>query len=301
MSLLRKGAHKFACERSLLLGAVLGVSIVLNLVMAGFFRTTIPLVLDRVGTDPATSATIFITTAGDVLGFFPSSWGWPRQYSGSESGGESTAPLACRSDGPPELNSPPGGPGGERIGSRGACSCRVVPFPASLTMRDWWKNVLSASLPVSYAQLGKPGPGSRKRERNGRGPSRSPPGPRVRFNIIILRIGTRRSFTLSKWKTGSRCCWRTRLGCEPDDSTDSRTDADHRGRRPPGDTAGRRSGTDRRPPTAVRGPRTPSRRTGDSRPGRRVAARAPRSRRPRTRSPYSRGSTARYIVCPSSA
>jgi magnesium transporter len=27
-------------------------------------------VLDRVGTDPATSATIFITTATDVLGFF---------------------------------------------------------------------------------------------------------------------------------------------------------------------------------------------------------------------------------------
>ena len=48
----------------------LGVSMVLNLVIAGFFGTIIPLVLDRVGTVPATSATIFITTASDVLGFF---------------------------------------------------------------------------------------------------------------------------------------------------------------------------------------------------------------------------------------
>jgi magnesium transporter len=42
---------------------------VLNLVIAGFFGTLIPLVLSRLGKDPATSATIFITTATDVLGF----------------------------------------------------------------------------------------------------------------------------------------------------------------------------------------------------------------------------------------
>ncbi|MFB6302677.1 MAG: magnesium transporter [Haloferacaceae archaeon] len=57
-------------NRSPLLGLVLGVSMVLNLIIAGFFGTTVPLVLDRVGKDPATSATIFITTATDVLGFF---------------------------------------------------------------------------------------------------------------------------------------------------------------------------------------------------------------------------------------
>lgn len=57
-------------NQSPLLGLVLGVSMVLNLVIAGFFGTLIPLVLDRVGKDPATSATIFITTATDVLGFF---------------------------------------------------------------------------------------------------------------------------------------------------------------------------------------------------------------------------------------
>jgi magnesium transporter len=57
-------------NRSPLLGLVLGVSMVLNLVIAGFFGTIIPLALDRIGKDPATSATIFITTATDVLGFF---------------------------------------------------------------------------------------------------------------------------------------------------------------------------------------------------------------------------------------
>ncbi|MFB6362250.1 MAG: magnesium transporter [Halobacteriales archaeon] len=57
-------------NRSPLLGLVLGVSMVLNLVIAGFFGTSIPLLLDRIGKDPATSATIFITTATDVLGFF---------------------------------------------------------------------------------------------------------------------------------------------------------------------------------------------------------------------------------------
>ena len=57
-------------DQSPLLGVVLRVSMVLTLVIAGFFGTTIPLVLDRVGKDPATSANILITTATDVLGFF---------------------------------------------------------------------------------------------------------------------------------------------------------------------------------------------------------------------------------------
>lgn len=57
-------------NQSPLLGLVIGVSMVLNLVIAGFFGTIIPLILDRFGIDPATSATIFITTATDVLGFF---------------------------------------------------------------------------------------------------------------------------------------------------------------------------------------------------------------------------------------
>ncbi len=57
-------------EFGVLLGAVIGVSMVANLVIAGFFGAITPLLLDRLGYDPATSATIFITTATDVLGFF---------------------------------------------------------------------------------------------------------------------------------------------------------------------------------------------------------------------------------------
>jgi len=59
-----------SAEFGVLLGAVIGVSMIANLVIAGFFGALIPLVLDRYGLDPATSATIFITTATDVLGFF---------------------------------------------------------------------------------------------------------------------------------------------------------------------------------------------------------------------------------------
>jgi len=52
------------------LGFVIGVSMVVNLVIAGFFGALIPLVIKRLGKDPATAAAIFITTATDVFGFF---------------------------------------------------------------------------------------------------------------------------------------------------------------------------------------------------------------------------------------
>lgn len=53
-----------------LLGLVLAVAMVFNLVVAGFFGAFIPLAMKAMGKDPATSATIFITTATDVFGFF---------------------------------------------------------------------------------------------------------------------------------------------------------------------------------------------------------------------------------------
>ncbi|MDP3989090.1 MAG: magnesium transporter [bacterium] len=52
-----------------LFGFVVGVSVICSLVVAGFAGTIIPLFLRSIGKDPATSATIFITTATDVLGF----------------------------------------------------------------------------------------------------------------------------------------------------------------------------------------------------------------------------------------
>jgi len=53
-----------------LLGLITGTAIVVNLIVAGFFGALIPLIMKRLGKDPATSATIFITTATDVFGFF---------------------------------------------------------------------------------------------------------------------------------------------------------------------------------------------------------------------------------------
>jgi magnesium transporter len=57
-------------NQSALLGLVLGIAMVVNLVIAGFFGALVPLVLKAFGKDPATSATVFISTATDVFGFF---------------------------------------------------------------------------------------------------------------------------------------------------------------------------------------------------------------------------------------
>lgn len=48
---------------------VLALAMVFNLLVAGFFGTMIPLIMSRLKKDPASSATVFITTATDVLGF----------------------------------------------------------------------------------------------------------------------------------------------------------------------------------------------------------------------------------------
>ena len=53
-----------------MLGLVLGIAMVCNLVIAGFFGAFVPILMKAFGKDPATSATIFITTATDVFGFF---------------------------------------------------------------------------------------------------------------------------------------------------------------------------------------------------------------------------------------
>lgn len=44
-------------------------SMILNLMIAGFFGTFVPVVMRYFGKDPAASATVFITTATDVFGF----------------------------------------------------------------------------------------------------------------------------------------------------------------------------------------------------------------------------------------
>lgn len=56
-------------NHDLRLAIVLAMAMVINLVVAGFFGTIVPLIMAKLGKDPASSATIFITTATDVLGF----------------------------------------------------------------------------------------------------------------------------------------------------------------------------------------------------------------------------------------
>jgi len=56
-------------NRDMMIALVLGMAMIINLLVAGFFGTLIPLIMTKLGKDPATSATIFITTATDVLGF----------------------------------------------------------------------------------------------------------------------------------------------------------------------------------------------------------------------------------------
>jgi magnesium transporter len=51
------------------IAAILAAAMVINLQVAAFFGTLVPLIMSKLGKDPASSATIFITTATDVLGF----------------------------------------------------------------------------------------------------------------------------------------------------------------------------------------------------------------------------------------
>lgn len=59
----------FFIGQPLMLGLVLGAALVINLVVAGIFGAGVPLTLKALKFDPALSASIFVTTATDVLGF----------------------------------------------------------------------------------------------------------------------------------------------------------------------------------------------------------------------------------------
>lgn len=56
-------------NRDVKIALILGLAMVINMIVAGFFGTLVPLIMSKLGKDPAASATIFITTATDVLGF----------------------------------------------------------------------------------------------------------------------------------------------------------------------------------------------------------------------------------------
>ena len=53
-----------------MLGVVIGLSMIINLLAAGFFGAMIPLLLKRLNIDPAVGSTVILTTVTDVVGFF---------------------------------------------------------------------------------------------------------------------------------------------------------------------------------------------------------------------------------------
>ena len=55
---------------SAMLGVVIGCALVVNMIIAGFVGTVVPVVLDRLGADPALASGTFVTTTTDVMGFF---------------------------------------------------------------------------------------------------------------------------------------------------------------------------------------------------------------------------------------
>ncbi len=52
-----------------LLGVVIGLSMIINLLSAGFFGSMVPLLLKRLDIDPAIGSTVILTTVTDVVGF----------------------------------------------------------------------------------------------------------------------------------------------------------------------------------------------------------------------------------------
>jgi magnesium transporter len=53
-----------------MLGVVIGLSMIINLFMAGFVGSVVPLLLKRMDIDPAIGSTVILTTVTDVVGFF---------------------------------------------------------------------------------------------------------------------------------------------------------------------------------------------------------------------------------------
>ncbi|MCK0096361.1 magnesium transporter [Yoonia sp. F2084L] len=53
-----------------MLGVVIAVAMVINMVVAGLAGTVIPVVLEKMGIDPALASGAFVTTVTDVVGFF---------------------------------------------------------------------------------------------------------------------------------------------------------------------------------------------------------------------------------------
>jgi len=53
-----------------MLGVVIAMSMIINLLSAGFFGSMVPLLLKKINVDPAIGSTVILTTVTDVVGFF---------------------------------------------------------------------------------------------------------------------------------------------------------------------------------------------------------------------------------------
>jgi magnesium transporter len=60
----------FLWSHSAGLSLVIGAAMILSMALAGLSGAAIPLLLTRLGQDPAQSASIILTTVTDVVGFF---------------------------------------------------------------------------------------------------------------------------------------------------------------------------------------------------------------------------------------
>ena len=63
------GLMAYAWKGNWLMGVILGVAMLGNLVVAGLAGAGVPLLLRRLGLDPAVSSAVFVTTFTDVIGF----------------------------------------------------------------------------------------------------------------------------------------------------------------------------------------------------------------------------------------
>ncbi len=57
-------------DKGIMLGIVIALSMVTNLFFAGFFGSMVPLMLKKLGIDPAIGSTVILTTITDIIGFF---------------------------------------------------------------------------------------------------------------------------------------------------------------------------------------------------------------------------------------
>ena len=55
---------------NMMLGLVIAVAMVINMVVAGLAGTGVPILLEKMGVDPALASGAFVTTVTDVIGFF---------------------------------------------------------------------------------------------------------------------------------------------------------------------------------------------------------------------------------------